>query len=142
MQELYEQAPEWGWYDDEKMKEIKSAKQHTLFVHHEGQRRGICCLRWLTENNEPVLYLYEIQLEASACRFGLGTKIMTLVEKLAMKSRMQKVVLTVLINNVAAVEFYRKLNYTNNEKLDKTYSYRILSKKIKPDGDVELKYQA
>ena len=54
------------------MKEIKSAKQHTLFVHHEGQRRGICCLRWLTENNEPVLYLYEIQLEASACRFGLG----------------------------------------------------------------------
>ena len=93
---------------------------------------------------------------------------MTLVEKLASKSRMQKVVLTVLINNVAAVEFYRKLNYTNNEKLDKTYrnrlntlqecycevlflrrqilnhenSYRILSKKIKPDGDVELKYQA
>ena len=88
---------------------------------------------------------------------------MTLVEKLASKSRMQKVVLTVLINNVAAVEFYRKLNYTNNEKLDKTFrtrirffgilisskpmliqtnSYRILSKKIKPDGDVELKYQA
>ena len=49
---------------------------------------------------------------------------MTLVEKLASKSRMQKVVLTVLINNVAAVEFYRKLNYTNNEKLDKTYRNR------------------
>ena len=123
------------------MKEIKSAKQHTLFVHHEGQRRGICCLRWLTENNEPVLYLYEIQLEATACRFGLGfetysncllnkfnrTKIMTLVEKLASKSRMQKVVLTVLINNVAAVEFYRKLNYTNNEKLDKTYRNRLIT---------------
>jgi len=52
---------------------------------------------------------------------------MTLVEKLAMKSRMQKVVLTVLINNVAAVEFYRKLNYTNNEKLDKTYRNRMSS---------------
>jgi len=51
---------------------------------------------------------------------------------------MTKVVLTVLIKNIAAVEFYRKLGYTNNEKV--TGSYRILSRKIKQNPDVELKF--
>ena len=34
---------------------------------------------------------------------------MKVVEALAVKSRMAKVVLTVLVGNVAAVKFYRKL---------------------------------
>lgn len=38
----------------------------------EGQRHGIVCFRWLIENDEPVLYLYEIQLEDAACRRGIG----------------------------------------------------------------------
>ena len=69
---------------------------------------------------------------------------MTLVEKLAIKSRMQKVVLTVLINNVAAVEFYRKLNYTNNEKLDKTYRNRMstcISWKLLISGETNSSFQ-
>ena len=73
------------------MKEVSNPKQHTLFIKDpEGNRVGIVCFRWLVENGEPVLYLYEIQLEESACRMGLGTKCMKLVENLAARTRMQK----------------------------------------------------
>jgi len=141
MQTLYEQVPEWGWTDESKMAEVRNAKQHTLFVtDNSGERHGICCLRWLVENDEPVLYLYEIQLEEKACRRGFGTKMMTVVENIAARTRMSKVVLTVLMNNEAAMQFYRKLGYTNNEKLGSAYPYRILSKKIKPNPEAPLKF--
>ena len=98
--------------------------------------------RWLIENGEAVLYLYEIQLISLACRMGLGTKLMKLVEKMASKTRMSKVVLTVLVGNTAAIEFYRKLGYTNNEKMPGKCSYRILSKNVKTNPEIELKYTA
>ena len=98
--------------------------------------------RWLIENGEAVLYLYEIQLISLACRIGLGTKLMKLVEKMASKTRMSKVVLTVLVGNTAAIEFYRKLGYTNNEKMPGKCSYRILSKNVKTNPEIELKYTA
>jgi len=71
---------------------------------------------------------------------NLRTKIMTLVENVAARTRMCKVCLTVLVNNVAAMQFYRKLGYTNNEKLGAKYSYRILSKSIKSNPEAPLKY--
>ena len=46
-----------------------------------------------------------------------------------------KVVLTVLVGNVAAIKFYRKLGYVNNEKLPEKTSYRILSKKLGKQTD-------
>ena len=62
--------------DETKMKEINNSKQFTLFVvDKEGVRLGISCIRWLVENEEPVLYLYEIQLEEQACRKGLGYRV-------------------------------------------------------------------
>lgn len=62
--------------------------------------------------------------------------MMKTVEDIAAQTRMTKVCLTVLIENVTALKFYHKLGYTNNEKLGKDYSYRILSKaiKVKPEG--------
>ena len=44
------------------------------------------------------------------------------------------------MNNEAAMQFYRKLGYTNNEKLGSAYPYRILSKKIKPNPEAPLKF--
>ena len=55
----------------------------------------------------------------------------------------KKVVLTVLVGNVAAIKFYRKLGYVNNEKLPEKTSYRILSKKLGKTADpdaIELKF--
>ena len=64
------------------MKEINNSKQFTLFVvDKEGVRFGISCIRWLVENEEPVLYLYEIQLEEQACRKGLGYRVSNIIIK-------------------------------------------------------------
>ena len=68
--------------DETKMKEINNSKQFTLFVvDKEGVRLGISCIRWLVENEEPVLYLYEIQLEEQACRKGLGYRVSNIIVK-------------------------------------------------------------
>ena len=67
---------------------------------------------------------------------------MQVVERLAARTRMSKVVLTVLVENVAAIQFYRKLGYTNNEKLPGSCSYRILSKTIKADPELKMSYTA
>merc|ERR1711923_345255 len=90
MQELYEAAPEWGWKDDEKNKEIESEHQHLISIKHEEKSVGFAAFRWLVEAGEPVLYLYEIQFVESACRLGLGTKVMKIVETIARKTRMAK----------------------------------------------------
>ena len=45
-QDLYERAPEWGWKDEEKMKEFNEKKQHILIVHNEsGVKIGIVSFR-------------------------------------------------------------------------------------------------
>ena len=45
MQELYEAAPEWGWKDDEKNKEIESEHQHLILIKHEEQFVGFAAFR-------------------------------------------------------------------------------------------------
>ena len=44
--ELYEAAPEWGWHDDEKMKELKNEKQHILLIKDQDDLKcGFVSLR-------------------------------------------------------------------------------------------------
>ena len=45
MQELYEAAPEWGWKDDEKNKEIESEHQHLILIKHEEKPVGFAAFR-------------------------------------------------------------------------------------------------
>ena len=45
MQELYEAAPEWGWKDDEKNKEIESEHQHLILIKHQEKPVGFAAFR-------------------------------------------------------------------------------------------------
>ncbi|KAL3335714.1 hypothetical protein AABB24_031770 [Solanum stoloniferum] len=93
--------------------------------------------RFTIEEEIPVLYVYELQLEHRVQGKGLGKFLMVLLELIAQKSNMSAVVLTVQKANMIAMNFYRnKLRYlistmspsqmglqTNYELLCKSFDY-------------------
>lgn len=73
---------------------------------------GFVHYRFIVEEDIPVIYVYELQLEACAQGKGLGKFLMQLIELIARKNRMGAVMLTVQKANVSAMNFYtNKLRY-------------------------------
>jgi ribosomal protein S18 acetylase RimI-like enzyme len=65
---------------------------------------------------EEVLYLYEIQVNEIARRCGLGRRLMSIMETIAMRANMRCVMLTVFKKNQSAMDFYlHKMKYTIDE---------------------------
>jgi len=82
--------------------------------------------------------VWEIQLVPRVCKHGLGRYMMQLAELVARKHGLDKLMLTVFKENVAAMQFYKqKLRYVVDESdpsvSHEAANYEILSKKlIKP----------
>ena len=85
---------------------------------------------------EEVLYVYEIQVSDRAQRSGLGKRLMNIMELVALKNGMQKVMLTVFKMNGGAMKFYReKMKYAIDESSPSNFDgevadYEILSKVV------------
>eukprot|EP00879_Flechtneria_rotunda_P011866 GHRR01012395.1.p1 GENE.GHRR01012395.1~~GHRR01012395.1.p1 ORF type:complete len:239 (+),score=70.88 GHRR01012395.1:527-1243(+) len=60
---------------------------------------------------QPVLYCYELQLDACVQRKGLGKRLMQMLELMALSFKMEALLLTVHQSNEAAHAFYRALGY-------------------------------
>merc|ERR1712106_636916 len=81
-----------------------------------------------------VLYVYEIQLEGSMKRKGLGKFIMKVLELIMMKAEMIKIMLTVFQHNSQAVSFFKEgLGYSVDETspldtIEEQFDYEILSR--------------
>ncbi|XP_020683063.1 N-alpha-acetyltransferase 40 isoform X3 [Dendrobium catenatum] len=67
---------------------------------------GFMHYRFIVEEEIPVLYVYELQLESCARGKGLGKFLMQLIELIARKNQMGAVILTVQKANVLAMNFY------------------------------------
>ncbi|XP_072953194.1 uncharacterized protein [Typha angustifolia] len=73
---------------------------------------GFVHYRFIVEEDVPVIYVYELQLESCAQGKGLGKFLMQLIELIARKNQMGAVMLTVQKSNVLAMTFYTsKLRY-------------------------------
>ncbi|XP_071698875.1 uncharacterized protein [Rutidosis leptorrhynchoides] len=109
------------WPEKEKLKrrEMSSHEALYIFVYEvpitpdtEASVIGFVHYRFTIEEDIPVLYLYELQLESAYQGKGLGKFLMELVELIACKNCMGAVVLTVQKQNTSAVNFYlNKLRY-------------------------------
>jgi ribosomal protein S18 acetylase RimI-like enzyme len=94
--------------------------------------------RFLVEDHCTVLYCYELQVRQDRARLGLGKRLMTLLEIIARKHKMQYVMLTVLLVNNDACEFYKRIGYGvdgTSPQMDldtdgKDVPYEILSKRL------------
>lgn len=84
-----------------------------------------------------VLYVYEIHVQASYARRGIGKRLMALVEQMAASANMDKVMLTVFKANTLAMKFYLEaLGYSIDKDSpsqcgNKSADYEILSKELK-----------
>jgi len=146
MQSLYE-ASEWGWNDEEKKKEMTDKKAWYLLARdtlNPASLLAVCHFRFDVEDDVRVLYCYEIQLCEEVRRKGLGKFLMQILELIAFKTSMEKVMLTVFRHNVASQEFFvNKLKYSVDETSPvlsvedlvfddlEGVSYEILSKPVK-----------
>ena len=126
----------WGLNLDEKLAELKHDKaRFLLLTTEEDDLAGFVHFRFEYDDeespNHPVLYVYEIQIDETFRRQGLGQKLMDIAEKIAGKAGMAKVMLTVFKANTSAMDFYQKLDYSIDEsspsKFNEPADYEILS---------------
>ncbi|XP_039690980.1 N-alpha-acetyltransferase 40 isoform X2 [Medicago truncatula] len=127
------------WQEEEKVKRIEMVDPEALYIFvHEvdnsnadekttlfteedpstsrqedsGPLVGFVHYRFVLEEEVPVLYVYELQLESRVQGKGLGKLLMELIELIAQKNCMGAVVLTVQKMNLSAMNFYTsKLRY-------------------------------
>ncbi|KVI07829.1 N-alpha-acetyltransferase 40 isoform X1 [Cynara cardunculus var. scolymus] len=111
---------EWPAEEKVKRKEMSSSEALYIFVRKvastpddaEASIIGFVQYRFTIEEEIPVLYVYELQLEPTYQGKGIGKFLMQLVELIACKNCMGAVVLTVQKRNSSAINFYlNKLRY-------------------------------
>ncbi|XP_014505965.1 N-alpha-acetyltransferase 40 isoform X1 [Vigna radiata var. radiata] len=120
---------------DEMTTILTAAETSTCCLKNSGPLVGFVQYRFVLEEEIPVLYVYELQLEPRVQGKGLGKFLMQLLEFMAQKNCMGAVMLTVQKANVLAVDFYiSKLRYiisaTSPSKVNPMMnkSYEILCK--------------
>ena len=151
MSDMY-QASSWGLDLDEKSSELRHETARFLIVEAATDADGaadgttkrdvLAFVHFRFEANddekptEEVLYVYEIQVSDRAQRSGLGKRLMNIMELVALKNGMQKVMLTVFKMNGGAMTFYReKMKYAIDESSPSNFDgevadYEILSKVV------------
>lgn len=70
-------------------------------------------LTW--EDGVEVIYCYEIHLDGCVRGRGMGERMMGLLEEVGRKAEVEKAMLTVFKKNQAAVRFYERLGYEEDE---------------------------
>ena len=143
----------WGLDMDEKRNELTHDDARFLIVmadddddtnavaEESAKVLGFAHFRYEEDDEEeptaPVSYLYELQIQSTQQKSGLGKRIMNIVELLALSSQMQKVMLTVFKSNKRAMGFYlNKMKYEVDESSPSNFEgeenencdYEILSK--------------
>lgn len=133
METLYNDC-DWGW-DDEKKRNEMTEDAAWYLVAYDTDRKPVAFshFRFDIDYGLEVLYVYELQLEPAVQRKGLGKFMAKVLELIAFKNKMRKVVLTVLKHNQAALDFYQSLKYVIDEtcpedSFEEQFCYFILSK--------------
>lgn len=134
MKKLYEES-NWGWNEKNKREEmLEDAAWYLMARNAKGELCGFSHFRYDMDFDDEVLYVYEIQLEENVRRKGLGKFMMQVLEMLAFKADMRKIMLTVLKHNPAAKSFFKnqmKFEMDETCPTDDVYEqfdYEILSK--------------
>ncbi|XVF17112.1 hypothetical protein REPUB_Repub10bG0090600 [Reevesia pubescens] len=130
---------EWAAEEKVKRREMVAPEARYIFVHWNADDKtstsllGFLHYRFTLEEEIPVLYLYELQLNSCVQGKGLGKFLMQLIELIAQENRMGAVVLTVQKSNSLAMKFYiSKLRYVVSS---------ISPSRVNPLAGVERNYE-
>jgi len=150
MKDMYQKS-DWGWNEKNKKVELFEDNAWYLIARDDDSVPvAFSHFRYDMDFDEDVLYCYEIQLEPSFRRKGLGKLMMKILELLMLKAEMVKIMLTVFKHNPDACLFFKNcLKYSVDETspyntIHEQFDYEILSRynpKRKPSEDVENIHQ-
>ncbi|XP_061402893.1 N-alpha-acetyltransferase 40 [Musca vetustissima] len=123
-----------GWQPKVKQNDLmKGWARYLVAVDKSKTPVAYAMFRFDMDYGHPVLYCYEMQIEPSAQRQGLGKHMMLALERCAKHWKMDKIVLTVLKNNDNARAFFKTIGYVLDDSspdiLEKA-DYEILSKPV------------
>ncbi|CAJ1914949.1 unnamed protein product [Cylindrotheca closterium] len=137
MGDLYRKSS-WGLNMDEKTKELQHENaRFLLLLTNANELGGFVHFRFEYDDDETpstgVLYLYEIQISAKFRSQGIGTKVMGLIERIAVDAELPRVMLTAFRQSRAA-KFYKDLKYSIDETDPSNYNqvvdYQIFSRAL------------
>eukprot|EP00921_Rhytidocystis_pertsovi_P009349 GHVQ01015042.1.p1 GENE.GHVQ01015042.1~~GHVQ01015042.1.p1 ORF type:complete len:371 (-),score=40.75 GHVQ01015042.1:344-1456(-) len=169
MKELYDSSNfnEVGWSDEQKWKEVTDSESRYIIAHVVGEHKGTdfegnCSgsrglggsiagfvhFRFEVDSDNPgnhkdspVMYIWDLQLKDWAQRKGLGKHLINVLDLSARHLGMEKLMCTVLKENVGASKFYReKCGFCTDESSpdnfadvddDELCEYDILRKEIR-----------
>jgi ribosomal protein S18 acetylase RimI-like enzyme len=132
----------WGLDMKAKEDELRHEKARYLLLipdDESDELAGFVHFRFTYDDEEGpsygVIYVFEIQIDESYQRRGLGKKVMDLVEALTLQAELYKVMLTVFKANESAMKFYLgPCRFTCDEsspsKWNHPADYEILSKAV------------
>ncbi|KAE8394662.1 GNAT family acetyltransferase Nat4 [Aspergillus alliaceus] len=151
----------WGWSPKKKAKEMRLPDMRYLILRQGprstakdlehsardtpspiGQFLGFTSFMITYEDGKEVVYCYEIHLSPAAQGQGLGSQLMKRLTNIGRRIGLEKVMLTVFRSNEAAVRFYHKIGFTEDEfspparilrnGMVKEPDYMILSRSLRP----------
>lgn len=92
---------------------------------------GFAHIRFEVEEDQPIIYIYEIQIAKRAQGRGLGKYIMRIIEDIAKTNAISAIMLTVFSTNKHARMLYESIGYSKDKSSpDPETGYIILSKPI------------
>ncbi|XP_072930004.1 N-alpha-acetyltransferase 40 isoform X2 [Epargyreus clarus] len=139
MKRLYETCA-WGWNRERKIEEMTDdAAWYLIAKDQKDNLLAFSHFRFDMDFGDPVLYCYEVQVEAGGRRRGLGQQLLRVLERLALATRMRFVRLTALTHNPAATAFFKACGYSLDETSppkEEASHYEILSKATEMEEDI------
>ena len=136
MQEMYDACPAWGWDDRAKREELDSDASRFVLVgtlSPGASPDAFVHMRYELEGSVPVVYVYEIQVDARRQGRQLGRRLMAAVESLARSLGFPMVMLTVFSGNERAKKCYEGQGYledSSSPEEAEEAGYLILSKQL------------
>ncbi|KAG5982715.1 hypothetical protein E4U43_006399, partial [Claviceps pusilla] len=122
-----------GWHPRVKKKEMRSPELRYILVLLDDQVRGFISMMPTYENDEPVLYCYEIHLKAELKGSGLGKQLMQLLLEAGERiDGVDKVMLACFLSNTRAKLFYERLGFEVDAETPRERKLRG-GRVVKPD---------
>ncbi|KIW07336.1 uncharacterized protein PV09_02185 [Verruconis gallopava] len=148
------QAASQGWNPDHKRSEMRERDMRYILVHRSGKEGHNSVLAFTSfmltpEDDQPVIYIYEIHLSPELRGTGIGKALMEMVASIGRKVGVSMSMLTVFTTNQHAEAFYRRLGYTEDDSSPrdrklrggkiKRPEYLILSKNLREQANATTK---
>ncbi|KAJ7837538.1 acyl-CoA N-acyltransferase [Mycena olivaceomarginata] len=104
----------FGWDPPKKREELFNRLSRFLLVYPTDEKDSLVAFtafRFEYEEEENILYCYDLQVSESSQRHGLGRTLMNHLSKIGADFGMDKIMLTVFKGNARALEFYSKFGF-------------------------------